>query len=156
MDIERLARDLRPVFDQIPPASIAGVEVHVFGSCLQGDRSPGDIDLAVIYQDGATPTVVREAFDRTAVWPPPDLVFFTRNEERHFDFLRRSGAVPLFHFFPNTSCESMVGRVGARAGMLRLTQPPGREVVVGDSPKSFTDAYSDAAKAAWAQERDSK
>lgn len=156
MDIERLERALRPVFDQIPPASMTGVEVHLFGSCLQDDRSPGDLDLAVIYQDGATPTAVREAFERTAVWPPPDLIFFTRDEEHHFDFLRRSGAVPLFPSFLNISVESMVGRVGARAGMPRLTQPPGREGVVGDSPKSFTDAYRDAAEAAWAQVRDSK
>ncbi|MCP4962298.1 MAG: hypothetical protein GY925_23890 [Actinomycetia bacterium] len=71
------------------------MEVHVFGSCLQDDRSPGDLDLAAIYQDETTPAVIRKAVNRTASWPPPDVIFFTRDEERHFDFLKRSGAVPL-------------------------------------------------------------
>ncbi|MCP3936585.1 MAG: hypothetical protein GY708_14560 [Actinomycetia bacterium] len=39
--------------------------------------------------------MIRKAVNRTASWPPPDVIFFTRDEERHFDFLKRSGAVPL-------------------------------------------------------------
>ena len=59
----------------------------LFGSALNLDQFPNDLDVLVIYKDQDDPHVVRHILDRDfpLFYPPLHLVFLTEDEEQHYN-----------------------------------------------------------------------
>ncbi|GAA3028630.1 nucleotidyltransferase domain-containing protein [Actinokineospora globicatena] len=87
-------RDLR-VVAEIARTCDPGLELYVFGSALTATEHPDDLDILVIYRDARHVDHLRQLLYTADLDLPLDLVALTPEEETHYRFIARTGAVRL-------------------------------------------------------------
>lgn len=95
MDVAALRDELTAALSRLPGNAGQEVEVFLFGSATRGHLQPCDIDLAVVYSEPATPSLVLPAVESLRWWPPPHATFLTVEEAQEYDFVKRYQAVHL-------------------------------------------------------------
>ncbi len=68
-------------------------EFFVFGSILNKNALPSDIDLLVIYQSDNDPNTIRHELKSLCIKYPIDLTFMTVSEELELSFIMRTQAI---------------------------------------------------------------
>lgn len=89
--------DLRaqwPVLDELCRCAgyLPGLTVWAFGSMLR-TRAPRDLDVLVVYDDRADVIALRAMKLWEVNVPVVDLIATTPDEEKHYEFIKTTGAV---------------------------------------------------------------
>jgi predicted nucleotidyltransferase len=71
------------------------IDLYLFGSALSS-AEPNDIDVLVVYRSLATLNRFKDLTDELELSPLLHIVAMTTDEEKQYDFVRTTGAVPLY------------------------------------------------------------
>lgn len=71
------------------------VEFYIFGSILNKNKIPSDIDLLVIYSNKNEPKKIRNELHLECTFLPIDLIFMTKFEEKELSFIKRTKAIKI-------------------------------------------------------------
>lgn len=88
-DIAIILDRLKKTLGQLPQ-----IKAFVFGSAVQTNSPPNDIDILVIYMDPALPARIREVVFKIE-YMPIHLIFLTPEEELETDFVRKQKCIPI-------------------------------------------------------------
>jgi predicted nucleotidyltransferase len=70
------------------------IKAFAFGSAVQSNKTPNDIDIMVVYSDPTIPRRVREILEGL-FYTPVHLIFLTDEEELETDFIRKQKCISI-------------------------------------------------------------
>ena len=71
------------------------IRAFAFGSSVDTNKRPNDIDIVIIYVDPLVPQKVRDILE-DVTYMPIDLLFLTPEEELETDFIRKQKCISIF------------------------------------------------------------